>query len=73
MPTFIEQCVKGKAKIDDIDDYVDAWHDGTWEGQYQTLSQYLGMSGAEYCAWVANPELLPSILETYCSRARVEY
>ena len=42
---FIELAVEGKAGIDQIDDYVGAWHD---KPGGESLFQYLGMEEAEY-------------------------
>jgi len=59
MSTFIEQCLKGDAHPSDVDDWVDAWHEGGHSG---TLADHLGMTGDEYARWVENPQFLRQIL-----------
>lgn len=59
--TFIERCLSGNALLDDIDDFVDAWHDDVG-GQDQTLSEFLGMTELEYEMWVERPSSLRLIL-----------
>ena len=47
--SFIDDCLNGYATIDDLDYYVDFWHN------HQTgnpLPVYLGLSDTEYGAWV---------------------
>jgi hypothetical protein len=59
--TFVERYLQGKAAPDDIDDFVDAWHEG--DGQDKALAEYLGLDDEEYALWVARPELLTDIIE----------
>ncbi len=56
---FIELCVQGHALPDDIDDFVDEWHDSDSE---VPLSEYLGMSSDEYESWMHAPDTLYSII-----------
>ncbi|MBB1428228.1 hypothetical protein H5181_17440 [Shewanella sp. SG44-2] len=56
---FIDLCVMGHALPDDVDDYVDDWHDSESD---VTISEYLGMSSEEYESWVHAPETLNSII-----------
>lgn len=58
---FIDKCLSGNALIDEIEDYVDAWHDGK-EGQRQELHEYLGMTWDEYSVWGTKPSVLPYII-----------
>ena len=63
--SFIEQCLKGDALPDEIDDFVANWHnDPVAKG---TLRDYLGFSLDEYRRWAEQPEVLPIIIS-----ARVE-
>lgn len=39
--------------LNQIDDAVDAWHDGA--GQGQELHEYLGMTWDEYSLWAQDP------------------
>lgn len=57
--TFIDLCCKGEAMLGDIDDFVDAWHDGDSK---ESLAEYLGMTGSEYELWVESPQVLAAII-----------
>lgn len=59
MFSFIDLALRGKVMFDEIDDYVDRWHD---EPNGKTLSEYLGMSNDEYAAWVSNPDVVSHIV-----------
>jgi len=59
MSNFVTNCLIGDALLDDIDDYVDAWHETKGE---VPLHQYLGMSKNEYALWVADPDVLPFVV-----------
>lgn len=56
---FIDLCVQGHVLPDDIDDFVDEWHDSQSDS---SLSEFLGMSSDEYEYWVHAPDTLHSIL-----------
>lgn len=57
---FIDLCLAGHALADDIDQFVDRWHDG--QGPGMELHDFLGMSFDEYSLWVERPHALRSIL-----------
>lgn len=59
MARFIESALQGRAMSDEIDDFVDAWHDSSSK---ETLAEFLGMTDDEYEAWVLNPDVIPQIL-----------
>lgn len=61
--TFIERCLSGSARPEDVDDWVDAWHDGA--GAASSLAAFLGMSDEEYAIWVETPDSLPFILHAH--------
>ena len=61
MATFIELCLQGEVFLDEIDDYVDLWHDGD-EGLGQELEEFLGMTHEEYNHWVRFPSDLGLII-----------
>lgn len=50
--TFIETVRSGKAKLIDVDDWVEKWHTG--EGFGLELREYLGFSKELYGAWMRN-------------------
>jgi hypothetical protein len=60
--TFIDKCISGDAFLDEVDDYIDAWHDDTSEDA--ELHEYLGMTWQEYSLWITNPSILGTIVET---------
>ncbi len=63
---FIELLKQGKVKPDEIDDYIDKWHD-EYSGS-DTLEDYLGMTEQQYNEWVANPDSIDSLYG--CERQR---
>ena len=62
MSNFIEQCLAGLALPDDIDNFVDSWHEQ--EGD-DSLHHFLGMTKREYSLWVADPDVLPYIINAH--------
>jgi hypothetical protein len=64
MSNFIEQCLEGLALPDDIDDFVDSWHEQ--EGD-ESLHHFLGMTRKEYSLWVTDPDVLPYIINAHRS------
>lgn len=62
-PTFFDLYSRGQALPDDIDDYIDTWHDrGDIQAEALPLHEYLGLSIDEYELWVRDPDVLPLIL-----------
>ena len=59
--TFIDLCLSGDALLEEIDDFVDAWH-ATPCGM--ELHEYLGMTEGEYSLWLRSPDALPSIIKS---------
>ncbi|MDO7360404.1 MULTISPECIES: hypothetical protein [Acinetobacter] len=60
MKTFIDLCLSGDVFIDEIDDYIDKWHDG--EGENLELFEFLGMTADEYELWLKAPQQLATII-----------
>ncbi len=60
--SFIELCVMDEASLDDIDKYINKWHDD--ERSDITLHEYLGMTEYEYKCWVHSPNILESIVNS---------
>jgi hypothetical protein len=56
--SFVESVLSGDAGINEIDDYIEAWHslpdDSSEAGQ--ELHEFLGMTWDEYRLWVERPE-----------------
>ena len=62
MSNFIQMCLSGYSMLDEVDDYVESWHDGNSK---LPLHIFLGMSKSEYSLWVADPDVLPFIIEAH--------
>jgi hypothetical protein len=45
--SFIEKCINGDASLDEIDNYIDEWHDSDSDINLE-LHEFLGMSWEEY-------------------------
>ncbi len=57
---FVDLCLGGEALAEEIDDFVDAWHEG---GTGKPIYTSLGMTREEYGLWVEQPDSLDVILE----------
>lgn len=62
MYNFIDSCLLGNALLEDIDDFIDQWHDSDSQ---EPLYKYLGMSEREYSWWLIKPEILPFIVTAH--------
>lgn len=58
--SFMELCLAEEARPDDIDSFVEKWHNGA--GENISLSAFLGMTPDEYAAWAIRPSALHAIL-----------
>ncbi len=56
---FVDRCLRGEVLVDDIDDYVDLWHEG---GEDVSLHDFLGFTPEEYALWVERPDSIKFIL-----------
>ena len=66
MTTFIDDCIKGKASISDIDNYIDKWHqndDEDFKDDYPTLNRYLGLNDIQYKLFVKDESYLEKLIE----------
>ncbi len=68
MSNFITMCINGEALMEEIDDFVDRWHE---EDTESSLSDYLGMSKLEYKLWVADSAVLPYIITAHRNKQKV--
>ena len=57
--TFIELALNGDVLPDEIDDFVDAWHEGDASND---LHEFLGLTLQEYSLWVSNPDFIEIII-----------
>ncbi len=69
MKTFLELVLAGEVHRDDIDDFVDRWHN---DDAPCSLAQFLGMSDAEYALWVEKPSALDLIIQAHAAGMRLE-
>lgn len=60
--TFIQLCIDGEVLPQEVDDFVDRWHEGTSELE---LHEFLGMTWDEYSAWVQRSDVLPRIIKAH--------
>lgn len=56
---FVSRCLRGEALLEDIDDFVSAWHEGDSE---VPLHEFLGMTHEEYSYWIVDANVLPNII-----------
>jgi hypothetical protein len=61
-PSFIQLCVEGRVLMDEIDDFIDIWHE---DPQDLSLHEFLGMAWKEYSLWVSEPDILPYIITAH--------
>lgn len=50
--SFLKKCLEGTAKLSELGDYVERWHDEN-NGD-MSLREFLGLTEAEYSAWGKN-------------------
>jgi len=62
--TFIEKCVNQMAHPEEIDDYIDSWHDGHVE---TGLHEFLGLTENEYASWIEHKKTIAEIIESRMS------
>lgn len=58
-PTFMSLALEGHVLSDEIEDFVEAWHESDSKLE---IHDYLGMSFEEYSLWVADPDSIDIIL-----------
>jgi hypothetical protein len=56
---FMRRCVRNAARPEDIDVYIEQWHNS---GSELPLHDFLGLSWAEYRSWAADKSVLPGII-----------
>ena len=67
--TFVSACLSGTALLDDVDDWVEAWHETPDE---VSLDEYLGFSDEEGALWAELPESLRFIIAAHRYRKSVK-
>ncbi|MDB1954231.1 hypothetical protein PMY38_04585 [Clostridium tertium] len=66
---FIDAVITGDALIDEIDNYIDMWHDGDSELE---IYEFLGMTQREYRLWVEDDSLLKEIIKCHVDGKDIE-
>lgn len=69
--TFIDQCLRGTALPDQIDQYVEQWHAGRL-GEDVELRELLGMDKHEYAIWLRDASAINAIIAAKRNRRPVE-
>lgn len=64
--TFLDLVIAGEKTVEDIEDAIDEWHNNS--STTLPLHEYLGLTEAEYEAWVQNDHVLPIIVDSIKSR-----
>lgn len=59
---FVQKVIAGDASVNEIDDYIDAWHMGD---SGMPISEFLGMTREEYYEWIYDPRVIKHIIETH--------
>jgi len=62
MSSFIQKCLSSEANPEDIDDFIDQWHENPGN---QTLYEFLGMTRNDYARWIADSSVLPAIINSH--------
>ena len=57
---FADLCLRGEACGDEIDDFVDRWHESAGA---IPLNEFLGLTRDEYALWVERPDSLTFLLD----------
>ena len=60
--SFVERCFRGTASPDEIDDYIEMWHESDSD---LPLHEYLGLSWSDYAAWARDKAILPTVIANY--------
>lgn len=62
MSNFINDVINADALLDEIDDYIEKWHDSDTDC---SVYEYLGMTEEEYFLWVENDFYLKYIISAH--------
>jgi hypothetical protein len=63
MQSFMDLYTNGYVMDDEVDDFVDQWHESPYMDETSvSLSDYLGMTDEEYEVWLHDASVLPHIV-----------
>ncbi|WP_428483372.1 hypothetical protein [Rhodopila sp.] len=73
-PTFMDLYSGGYLMADEIDDFIDRWHEEAKvvETDSIPINEFLGMTRDEYEAWVHDASVLPHIVRARMSHASLD-
>lgn len=54
----MDACIEGEALIEEIDDYIEEWHNSD---SLEEIYEFLGMTFDEYSIWVENASMIKTI------------
>jgi hypothetical protein len=62
--TFVDACVRGQACVEDVDNWVDAWHDAPDDSPIAALElhAYLGLDSEEASRWLREADAMETIV-----------
>lgn len=62
--SFLDACLRGLTHLDEVDDWIDRWHDREDPAGDEDLAlqEYLGLTEDEYSDWVIHPNVLRDLL-----------
>ena len=63
--TFVEALKRGLADYDDVDDYIDKWHDGPYDCE---LYEFLGMTQKQFFEYAEQHE--PYLRRTFPRKSK---
>jgi siroheme synthase (precorrin-2 oxidase/ferrochelatase) len=66
---FIEKCINADALLEEIDDFIDEWHESDSD---ITIYEFLGMSQKEYRMWVENDDVLKYIIMAHIQQKDID-
>ena len=66
--TFVEMLQRGECSADDIDVYIDKWHD-EYNGPL-ALYEYLGMTKQQYDQWLVDSNMLLTMFPQNISKGK---
>ena len=70
MSNYINDVINADAILDEIDDYIEKWHDSDTDC---SVFEYLGMTEEEYFLWVENDFFLKYIISAHEKDIKEEY
>jgi hypothetical protein len=59
---FLNLCLSGEVDLEDIDDFIDVWHDSNSK---EEIYDFLGLTMNEYALYVEKPSSLPYIIMSH--------